>query len=95
MLEEVEKASVARMQATIQRGKAASLASLQGLTTCPIRKAVDTERRRLGHFTPRPGRTARAGPTWLPRHSGRMGPTCLLLRHFDLTDSTRGLRHTT
>ena len=54
MLEEVERASVARMQATCLQGKQASLAALQGLTTCPIRKAVDAERRRQGLFTPRP-----------------------------------------
>ena len=53
MLEEVERAFVARMHSTLLQGKAASLASLQGLTACPIRRAVDTERRRLGHFTPR------------------------------------------
>lgn len=54
MLEEVEKASLGRMQATILQGKQASLAALQGLISCPIRKAVEAERRRLGHLTPRP-----------------------------------------
>lgn len=28
--------------------------SLRGLISCPIRKAVDQERKRLGHLTPRP-----------------------------------------